>query len=81
MCMKLNYLDDSIIVDLFNSLLPDNHFIYKTANVNVKYDSVWEKTEYFIPVRFCRKHKGVMKRIDGDIFASVRVHNGFIELE
>ena len=81
MRMKLNYLDDSIIVDLFNSLLPDNYFIYKTANANVKYDSVWKKTEYFIPVRFCRKHKGVMKRIDGDIFASVRVHNGIIELE
>lgn len=81
MRMKLNYLDDSIIVDLFNSLLPDNYFIYKTANANVKYDSVWKNTEYFIPVRFCRKHKGVMKRIDGDIFASVRVHNGIIELE
>ena len=79
--MKLNYLDDSIIVDLFNSLLPDNYFIYKTANANVKYDSVWKKTEYFIPVRFCRKHKGVMRRIDGDIFASVRVYNGIIELE
>ena len=79
--MKLNYLDDSIIVDLFNSLLPDNYFIYKTANANVKYDSVWKKTEYFIPVRFCRKHKGVMKRIDGDIFASMRVHNGIIELD
>lgn len=79
--MKLNYLDDSIIVDLFNSLLPDNYFIYKTASANVKYDSVWKKVEYFIPVRFCRKHKGVMKRIDGDIFASVRVHNGIIELE
>ena len=81
MRMKLNYLDDSIIVDLFNSLLPDNYFIYKTANANVKYDSVWNKTEYFIPVRFCRKHKGVMKRIDGDIFASARVNNGIIELE
>lgn len=81
MRMKMNYLDDSIIVDLFNSTLPDNYFIYKTANANVKYDSVWKKTEYFIPVRFCRKHKGVMKRIDGDIFASVRVHNGIIELE
>lgn len=81
MRMKLNYLDDSIIVDLFNSLLPDNYFIYKTANANVKYDSVWKKTEYFIPVRFCRKHKGVMRRIDGVIFASVRVHNGIIELE
>lgn len=81
MRMKLNYLDDSIIVDLFNSLLPDNYVIYKTANATVKYDSVWKKTEYFIPVRFCRKHKGVMRRIDGDIFASVRVHNGIIELE
>lgn len=81
MRMKLNYFDDSIIVDLFNSLLPDNYVIYKTANATVKYDSVWNKTEYFIPVRFCRKHKGVMKRIDGDIYASVRVHNGIIELD
>lgn len=81
MRIKINYFDDSIIVDLFNSLLPDNYVIYKTANATVKYDSTWKKTEYFIPVRFCRKHKGVMKRIDGDIFASVRVHNGIIELE
>ena len=81
MRMKLNYFDDSIIVDLFNSLLPDNYFIYKTANANVKYDSVWKKTEYFIPVRFCRKHQGVMRRIDGDIYALMRVHNGTIELD
>lgn len=27
MRMKLNYLDDSIIVDFFNSLLPDNYDI------------------------------------------------------
>ena len=81
MRMKLNYLDDSIIVDLFNSLLPDNYVIYKWGKANVKYDSVWKKTDYSIPVRFCRKHNGVMRRIDGDIFASVRVHNGIIELE
>lgn len=81
MRMKINYLDDGIIVDLFNSLLPDNYFIQKWGEANVKYDSVWKKTDYFIPVKFCRKHKGVMKRIDGDIFASVRVHNGIIELE
>ena len=81
MRMKMNYFDDSIIVDFFNSLLPDNYFIYKTANANVKHDSVWKKTEYFIPVRFCRKHNGVMRRIDGEIYASVRVHNGLIELD
>ena len=81
MRMKMNYFDDSIIVDLFNSLLPDNYFIYKTANANVKYDSVWKKVEYFIPVRFCRKHRGVMRRIDGDIYALMRVHNGLIELD
>lgn len=49
MRMKLNYLDDSIIVDLFNSLLPDNYFIYKTANANVKYDSVWKENRVFNP--------------------------------
>ena len=81
MRVKLNYLDDSIIVDLFNSLLPDNYFIYKWGKANVKYDSVWKKTNYVIPVKFCRKHKGIMKRIDGDIYAQVRVHNGIIELE
>ena len=81
MRVKLNYLDDSIIVDLFNSLLPDNYFIYKWGKANVKYDSVWKKTDYVIPVKFCRKHKGIMKRIDGDIYAHVRVHNGIIELE
>lgn len=81
MRMKLNYLDDSIIVDFFNSLLPDNYVIYKTGNANVKYDSAWKKTDYFIPVRLCRKHKGVVRRIDGEIYASVRVHNGVIELD
>nr|DAO28627.1 MAG TPA: hypothetical protein [Caudoviricetes sp.] len=29
MRIKMNYFDDSIIVDLFNSLLPDNYFIQK----------------------------------------------------
>lgn len=81
MRMKLNYLGDSIIVDWFNSLLPDNYFIYKTADAIVKYDTVRMKTEYFIPVRFCRKHNDVMRRIDCDIFASVRLYNGIIELE
>ena len=81
MRVKLNYLDDSIIVDLFNSLLPDNYVIYKWGKANVKYDSVWKKTNYVIPVKFCRKHNGVMKRIDGDIYAQVRVHNGIVELE
>ena len=81
MRMKLNYLDDSIIVDFFNSLLPDNYVIYKTGNANVKYDSFWKKTDYFIPVRLCRKHKGVVRRIDGEIYASARVHNGVIELD
>ena len=81
MRIKLNYLDDSIIVDLFNSLLPDNYFIYAWGKANVKYDSVWKKTNYVIPVKFCRKHKGIMKRIDGDIYAPVHVHNGIVELE
>ena len=77
----MNYLDENIVVDFFNTLLPDNYFIDKQAKASVKYDSVWKKTEYYIPVRFYRKHKGVMSRIDGDIYASVRVHNGTIELE
>lgn len=81
MRVKINYFDDSIIVDLFNSLLPDNYFIQKWGKASVKYDSVWKKTDYSIPVKFCRKHKGVMKRIDADIYASFRVHNGIIELE
>ena len=81
MRVKMNYLDDGIIVDLFNELLPDNYVIHKQGKASVKYDSVWKKTEYFIPVRFCRKHKGVMRRIDGTVYASVRVHNGIIELE
>lgn len=81
MRVKLDYLSDEIVVDLFNSLLPDNYFIQKWGKGSVKYDSVWKKTEYFIPVRFCRKHNGVVKRIDGDIYAFVRVHNGIIELE
>lgn len=81
MRVKLNYLDDSIIVDLFNSLLPDNYVIHKQGKASVQYDSVWKQTDYSIPVVFCRKHNGVMKRIDGTICASVRVHNGIIELE
>ena len=81
MRMKMNYLDSGIIIDLFNSLLSDNYVIYKTTNATVKYDSVWKKTEYFISVVFYMKHKGVMKRIDGNIYASVRVHNGIIELD
>ena len=79
--MKLNYLDDSIIVDFFNSLLPDNYVIYKWGKASVKYDSVYKKTDYSIPVKFCRKHNGVVKRIDGDIYASCRVHNGVIVLD
>lgn len=81
MRVKINYIAGDVIVDLFNSLLPDNYFIYQWGKANVKYDSVWKKTSYNIPVRFCMKHKGVMKRIDGGIYASIRVHNGIIELE
>lgn len=70
MIMKMNYFSDDNIVDLFNSLLPDNYFIYKTGFTDVR-SSLFDEPEYFIPVRFCRKHKSVMKRIDGDIHVSV----------
>lgn len=33
MIMKMNYFSDDNIVDLFNSLLPDNYFIYATPAV------------------------------------------------
>ena len=79
--MKMNYFNDNIIVDLFNSLLPDNYFIYMTACAGVGCDSFSNELEYFIPVRFCRKHKGVMKCIDGHVHALVRIHDGVIELE
>lgn len=79
MIMKMNYFSDENIVELFNSLLPDNYFIYRTGFTDVKCFSINEP-EYFIPVRFCRKHKGVMKCIDGDIHASVCVNDGVIEL-
>ena len=80
MIMKMNYFSDDNIVDLFNSLLPDNYFIYKTGFTDLR-SSLFGEPEYFIPVRFCRKHKGVMKCIDGDIHASVGIHDGVIELE
>lgn len=70
MIMKMNYFSDDNIVDLFNSLLPDNYFIYKTGFTDVR-SSLFDEPEYFVPVIFCRKHKGVMKRIDGDIHVSV----------
>lgn len=70
MIMKMNYFSDDNIVDLFNSLLPDNYFIYKTGSTDVR-SSLFDEPEYFVPVIFCRKHKGVMKRIDGDIHVSV----------
>lgn len=71
MIMKMNYFSDENIVDLFNSLLPDNYFIYRTGFTDIKPSLFFNEPEYFIPVRFCRKHKGVMKRIDGDIHVSV----------
>ena len=70
MIMKMNYFSDDNIIDLFNSLLPDNYFIYKTGFTDVR-SSLFDEPEYFVPVIFCRKHKGVMKRIDGDIHVSV----------
>lgn len=70
MIMKMNYFSGDNIVDLFNSLLPDNYFIYKTGFTDVR-SSLFDEPEYFVPVIFCRKHKGVMKRIDGDIHVSV----------
>lgn len=70
MMMKMNYFSDDNIVDLFNSLLPDNYFIYKTGFTDLR-SSLFDEPEYSIPVIFCRKHKGVMKRIDGDINVSV----------
>lgn len=80
MIMKMNYFSDENIVNLFNSLLPDNYFIYRTGFADVKHSLFFNEPEYFIPVRFCRKHKGVMKCIDGDIHASVCVNDGVIEL-
>lgn len=81
MIMKMNYSSDNNIIDLFNSLLPDNYFIYRTGLTDVKCSLFSNKPEYFMPVRFCRKHKGVMKCIDGDIHASMRIHDEVIELE
>lgn len=82
MIVKLNYCSDNNIIDLFNSLLPDNYFIYRTGFSDVKCSLFSNEPEYFIPVRFCRKHKGVMKRIDGDIHAAfVRIHGEAVELE
>lgn len=80
MIMKMNYFGDENIVDLFNSLLPDNYFIYRTGSTDVKHSLFFNEPGYFIPVRFCRKHRGVMKCIDGDIHASVCVDDGVIEL-
>ena len=78
--MKMDYFNDDNIVDLFNSLLPDNYFIYRTGLTDVRSSLVGEP-EYSISVRFCRKHKGVMKCIDGTIRVSARVHNGIIEMD
>lgn len=82
MIVKMNYFNDNNIIDLFNSLLPDNYFIYRTGFADVKCSLFSNEPEYFIPVSFCRKHKGVMKRIDGDIHAVfVRIHGEAVELE
>lgn len=80
MIIKMGYFSDDNIVDLFNSLLSDNYFTYRTGLTDTR--SSWGgELEYSIPVRFCRKHKGVMRSIDGTIHASARVHNGIIELD
>nr|DAR57573.1 MAG TPA: hypothetical protein [Caudoviricetes sp.] len=83
MIVKMNYFNlDNNIIDLFNSLLPDNYFIYRTGSTEVKLSLVFNEPGYSIPVRFCRKHKGVMKRINGDVHASfVRIHDEVVELE
>lgn len=82
MIVKMNYFNDNNIVDLFNSLLPDNYFIYRSGSIDVKRSLFSNETEYFIPVSFCRKHKGVMKRIDGNIHAVfVRIYDDIVELE
>lgn len=57
MIMKMDYFNDDNIVDLFNSLLSDNYFIYRTGLTDVMSSLVGEP-EYSIPIRFCRKHKG-----------------------
>nr|DAD90374.1 MAG TPA: hypothetical protein [Podoviridae sp. ctcKt3] len=81
MIIKMDYFNDDNIVDLFNSLLPDNYFTYRTGLTDIRGSLVGE-SECFIPVRFCRKHKGVMKCIDGDIHAAfVRIHGEVVELE
>ena len=84
MIMKMDCFNDDNIVDLFNSLLPDNYFIYRTGLADVFTDvrgSLVGEPEYSIPVRFCRKHKGVVRCIDGTVHASARVHNGIIVLD
>ena len=82
MIVKMDYFKDNNIIDLFNSLLPDNYFIYRTGFTDVKCSLFSSEPEYFIPVRFCRKHKGIMKCIDGDIHAVfVRIHDDIVELE
>lgn len=70
MMVKMDYFSDDNIVDLFNSLLPDNYFIHRTGFTDLR-SSLFGEPEYSIPVIFCRKHKGVMRRIDGDINVSV----------
>lgn len=57
MIIKMDYFSDDNIVDLFNGLLPDNYFIYRTGLTDIRSSLVGEP-EYSIPVRFCRKHKG-----------------------
>ena len=82
MIMKMNYFSDNNIIYLFNSLLPDNYFIYGTGFTEVKRSLVFIGQECFIPVRFCMKHKGDMKCIDGEVHVSfVRIHDEVVELE
>ena len=42
MRIKMNYFNDDIIVNLFNSLLPDNYFIYITACAGVGCNSFFK---------------------------------------
>ncbi len=45
--MKMNYFSDNDIIDLFNSLLPDNYFIYITACADVGCNSFSNELERF----------------------------------
>lgn len=56
--MKMDYFNDDNIVDLFNSLLPDNYFIYRTGLTDVMSSLVGEP-EYSILSDFVGSIRGL----------------------